>query len=94
LEFKAINRIIHKVIGKVENLDATIAENSDIEGEEDPFKIGDLHSLIKVDDSKIDQDKYKQIISKFYSVIRYKMYHSIQDYWKIHGKKIMVKKML
>jgi len=81
-EFKTINKMLRRVIGKADlnatQLDMTIVgEESEDPNIAEPFKLEELEELIKIDDARIDQDKYKLIISKFYATIRYKMYHKI-----------------
>ena len=38
----------------------------------------DPEIVISLDDNKLNQDKYQQILHKVYSVIRFKVYHEIQ----------------
>ena len=37
----------------------------------------DPEIVISLDDNKLNQDKYQQILHKVYSVIRFKVYHEI-----------------
>lgn len=80
-EFKVLNKLLRRVIVKSDSLNVTqldmTREESEDEINENPFRLEEIEALIKVDDERINQDKFKQIISKFYAVIRHKMYHKI-----------------
>ena len=95
-EYKCLNKILHRAIGKVDlnqsvaQLDMTMNQDmEDLLDEESPFEMRELEALITIDDPSITQDKYKQILTKFYAVIRYEMYQKVQQYWSTNWKKSM-----
>jgi len=99
-DFKSLNKLLHRAIGKVDlnmsvaQLDMTMVEDDQSQGDDTPFRMEELESLIAVENLNISKDRYKQVVSKFYAVIRYQLYQRIQRHWQAHGKKAMLHKML
>ena len=54
----------------------------------------ELEDLILLDDTTVTLDMYKQLLTKFYAVIRYQLYKLVQSYWAREGKAILTRKMM